>query len=64
MALVMETRTVRKGMMAYCRLLDVTWTHLTKVLSGERESKRLMAKIKKECPELLRLYGTKKGTEQ
>lgn len=48
-----KTKHYRPGMMTYCRLLGVTWTHLDKVLKGERQSRRLMARIQAECPELL-----------
>lgn len=48
--------TIRPGMMAYCRLLGKSWTHLTKVLRGERESPTLLRRIATECPELFDYY--------
>lgn len=48
--------TIHPGMMAYCRLLGRSWTHLTKVLRGERESPALLRRIAAECPELFGYY--------
>ena len=52
-----HVRTYHRGMMAYCRLLNRSWKHVTLVLKGERKSDALMARIKAECPELLDLYA-------
>lgn len=48
--------TIRPGMMAYCRLLGRSWTHVTSVLRGKRESPSLLRRIKRECPELFDYY--------
>lgn len=51
-----KTVTIREGMMAYCKLLGRSWTHVTAVLKGERQSAALLRQIEAECPELFDLF--------
>lgn len=51
-----KTVTIREGMMAYCKLLGRSWTHVTAVLKGERQSAALLRQIERECPELFDLF--------
>ena len=51
-----KTVTIREGMMAYCKRLGRSWTHVTAVLKGERQSAALLRQIEAECPELFDLF--------